>query len=232
MIKNAVVLLLTLFATAISFAGGAPKPIYVSWIPGTTMLMAGSKPSIRITLDVAPTVNTNIPISTTYPEFVTLPGSTVVATAGSRYVTFQVTLNGVDDPWVVSVSATSGGVTAQSPDMMIQRATLIRVTFNTSPVNELHFNATVQVKYTLSGPAGPSGYRVTFENLNTGDLDSDDFSEFFDSLQAGTGVEIPAGQSIGRISYHVPVLSAAAMGSISWRGSDNQAFNTDFFVSL
>ena len=215
-------LLTALFSTTLSFAA-VPRILYVSWIPGTSQLMAGSKPSVRITLSAVATSATQINLSAEGSDLngsmpstaISLPTS-VLTIPGSRYVTFPVTLNGVDSNTTLQVKAANAGAgeTTSSPSMTILAARLLRVTFNSSPINVLRYDVSTEVKFTLTGPAGPSGFVVNLAGCSSDDVGGYLYYQ----------VTLDPGQVIFRGTVEVPDLG--------FSGSVNCTYvNRDDFVS-
>jgi hypothetical protein len=201
------------FLTAICFAvpclAASIKPLYVSWIPATSSLVAGSKPSIRITLSDTPTTAMDVSISAS-DSAVSLPGATVPAVIGSRYITFPVAFLGVDGNTNVAVTASANGTSVTSPTMTIVAASLLRVTFNTTPVSNVVTGdqQNVELKITMTGPVGPSGFLVQGA-IQHGSLALSDFLSFRGAFSSVDNVSLDAGETIHRVTFNVPAMSTS-----------------------
>jgi hypothetical protein len=233
MILNRAFLIPSVLAlTSFAFAA-TPKPIYVSWVPPNSSFAAGSKPSLRITLDSAPDADTPISISASDSAKVTLPGASVTAVAGSRYVIVPVTLNGVDADAAVHVTASNGGASVDSPSITILHAKLERVTFNTLPVsNVLTSSTATEVKFTLTGPAGPSGYKVSLSSITVKGGSGTNAITIFSSLNAAGAVSplVPSGSAIFRVTFTVPTITGSNTGNtIVYHGPGSEGTQTTTF---
>jgi hypothetical protein len=183
--------------------------------------VAGSVPSIRVTLSDTPAANTSVSL-TSSGSALTVP-ATVLVPAGSRYGTVVVTCSGVDTDTPVFVTATLNSVATVSPTVTVQHATLDHMTYNVklSP-NHWVDNQTVPIKITLTGPAGPSGYLVTI---------SDGF--LFPLVGKPFQVLVPAGQSIVQTSFTSANYGKAfEQGTTTTTGQDSVSSSTNWSINL
>ncbi len=83
---------------------------------------------------------------------------------GQRYKVFPVTTKGVDSETVATVTATCNGA-SQTSNITVQPASL--ASFSATPASLVGGSGSLEIKLSLSGPAGPSGSAILLGSNNS-----------------------------------------------------------------